>query len=616
MITKINSYADFELKNILVEYQSGNTFCLSECENITETANENEVLLSGCVPGYKAEIRLCCIQDNMFLLKAKFLADGDVEDKILKVTTLKLSSSYNDKTRMYVCSSYKGRVAGVHRVTDIPEVCKCSNYTYFYNTENPHNAFTLVGKVPAKFKSDIEITKTEDAFSVDVFTTVPYSFEGDIVCHEWIISLNTPADKALTKCADMFSNGRKFENPIGWSTWDYYFTSATEDDVKENVDFIANDKVLSKKVKYIALDDGWQQREGDWKSGCRYPSGLKSLVDYIKEKGFEAGIWVAPTRLHFLCGTVMRRYDFLVRNEYGDPIKDEDMYVLDPTHPDGEKFIRETFSYLGDCGFTFYKLDFVSNMVSYAQRFYDKTAGPFDALKKLFNIVRETVPKGSHIMGCSLPYGADPQICDSKRTGLDIHNVWGHVKICTAQAVPQFAANGKLYRNDLDYLLVRGKDTTNDKMTNVLNSNIGRTKANPPKGFLWRGGEDFDYTEAKTWCSVILALGSSVFMGDCLPKLNEKGVDLLRKTVHEADFVSATPVFGDEKIPSVWYKEELSKLYVINFTNETKNFCINLNDINLKSGIYVDVFTGEEFFANCEIKLTLEPHSSYALKLK
>ena len=75
-------------------------------------------------------------------------------------------------------------------------------------------------------------------------------------------------------------------------------------------------------------------------------------------------------------------------------------------------------------------------------------------------------------------------------------------------------------------------------------------------------------------------------------------------------------MFGDEKIPSVWYKEELSKLYVINFTNENKKFCINLNDINLKSGIYVDVFTGEEFVANCEIKLTLEPHSSYALKLK
>jgi hypothetical protein len=104
-------------------------------------------------------------------------------------------------------------------------------------------------------------------------------------------------------------------------------------------------------------------------------------------------------------------------------------------------------------------------------------------------------------------------------------------------------------------------------------------------------------------------------MGDCLPKLNEKGIELIKKTILEADFVSATPVFDDEKLPSVWYKDELSKLYVINFTNEAKSFCINLKNINLKSGKYTDVFSGEEFDADCEISLTLEPHSSYALKL-
>ena len=41
-------------------------------------------------------------------------------------------------------------------------------------------------------------------------------------------------------------------------------------------------------------------------------------------------------------------------DDYGDPVMDEDMFVLDPTHPDGEAFLRETFSYLAGCGFTFY----------------------------------------------------------------------------------------------------------------------------------------------------------------------------------------------------------------------------------------------------------------------
>lgn len=43
-------------------------------------------------------------------------------------------------------------------------------------------------------------------------------------------------------------------------------------------------------------------------------------------------------------------------------------------------------------------------MITCAERFYDKNAGPFDDLLKLIKIVRETVPEGSHIMGFSLPY--------------------------------------------------------------------------------------------------------------------------------------------------------------------------------------------------------------------
>lgn len=608
----INSYVDYCLKNVRVVYSNGKTFDLSGCTDTKAFDDNNSKTILAQIPGYTAQIVLSRIGEFMFSVYAKFTPTDAHCEKIHKVYTLNFSSSYNESTRMYINHRRQG-VTGVNAIADD---CICNNFFSFYNINNVKNAFTLMSKLPAKFKSDIEISKTECEFCVKASTTVPYTFDGEIICQEWIICVNMPTDDALTRCADNFSDGREFDNPIGWSTWDYYFTSATEDDVKANVDFIADDELLSKKVRYIALDDGWQQREGDWKSGCRYPSGLKSLAEYINKKGFEAGIWVAPTRLHFLCGTVMRRYDFLVRDEYGDPIKDEDMYVLDPTHPDGERFIRETFSYLADCGFTFYKLDFVSNLVRKSERFFDKNAGHYDALKRLFDIVRETVPKGSHIMGCSLPYGIDTSVSDSRRTGLDIHNVWGHVKACTSSYIPQFAANGKLYRNDLDYLVVRGKDTSDDKMTNVINDKQCYRKLNPASGFVWRGGEDFNYIEAKTWCTVLLMAGSSVFMGDCLPRLNEKGIELLRKTVSEADFCAATPVFDDGRIPSVWFKKELSKLCIINFNDDIREYIINLTETGLPAGNYIDVFTNKEYELTDEFIVSLDGHDSIYLKLK
>ena len=403
--------------------------------------------------------------------------------------------------------------------------------------------------------SEINLEKNKKTFTLSFDTVIPLSFEGDIVCQKWNIINGIPTDKAIIKTAEQYEVKRDFEAPVGWSTWDYYFTSANENDVKENIDFIAADPILSKKIRYIALDDGWQQREGDWESGCRYPSGLKEMVRYINEKGFEAGIWVAPTRLHNLCGNVMRRYSFLARDKYGDPLSDEDMYILDPTHPDGEQFLREVFTYIANCGFTFYKLDFISNMFK-VERFYDKNAGPYDALKKLLEITRSCVPEGSHIMGCSLPYGFGDGF-DSRRTGWDIHNTWKHIKACLGRYIPQFAANGKIYRNDIDYLVVRGKDTGKEEITNVINPKEGYYKANPAKGFRWREAGDFGYTEAKTWCCAMLMSGSSIFLGDRLSMLNEKGLELVRITLENADFEAAVPIFrNDEFIPEVWYKDE------------------------------------------------------------
>ena len=105
-------------------------------------------------------------------------------------------------------------------------------------------------------------------------------------------------------------------------------------------------------------------------------------------------------------------------------------------------------------------------------------------------------------------------------------------------------------------------------------------------------------------------------MGDCLPKLNEKGIDLLRKTVQEADFVPGTPVFGDETIPSVWYKKDLGKLYIINFTDDNNNYSVNAKELGLSAGIYVDVFTGKEYDIGEEFVVSLKRHDSLCLKRK
>lgn len=606
------SFADTE-----VELADGTRICLGEIDNVTTKQDDKSVLIDFAFSGYKAQLSLCFIEENVLKLSCFFDPQNDNCPHIRRVASAKLNSSYGKNTRA-LFNGLKFGTNGIRPLSDADDKSAGQNFFSCFEKGKEKSAFTVITSLNNnKFKSQICTEKNEDTFSVSLETIFPYSFEGKLSCQDWIIYPDMPISDALEKDACRYSSNQKFETPIGWSTWDYYFTSATEDDVKQNVDFIAKDKILSKKVRYIALDDGWQQREGDWKSGIRYPSGLKHLTDYIKKKGFEAGIWVAPTRLHFLCGTVMRRYDFLIRDEYGDPVKDEDMYVLDPTHPEGEAFIRETFTYLANCGFTFYKLDFISNLLKYGDYFYDKNAGPYDALRKLIQIVRSVVPAGSHVMGCSLPYPMGTDWVDSRRTGWDIHNTWDHVRACLGSYLPQFASNEKIYRNDIDYLVVRGEDTSDDPKTNVLHPSRGKQRANPTDTPRWRGGDDFSYAEAKSWCTATLMSGSSVFMGDNLPLLNEKGIELVRKTVSNADFKSATPIItADAVVPEIWYKKDSGKLYVINFSKEDKHYSVPVCDY-IGNGYteLKDIFTDSVYkVQDGRLEISLKPHDSLCLK--
>jgi len=589
-----------------IELCDGKRICLKDSSPKLEKA-ENGVAVCAVMGDYKAKFAFIKKDENIFECSAIFKTCGKVENKIRKITSFKGTVCYSDKTNVFLNSS--GFEDGVYEACAMDKHSKAQYFCSFFDGDA---ATTFSAVLPCKFFSEIKLTKNVKTFSVMLETVVPYSFEGDIVCQKWNIAIGMPTSDAIIHTADEYSGKCDFEKTIGWSTWDYYFTAADENDVKENVDFIAADPVLSEKVKYIALDDGWQQREGDWQSGCRYPGGLKALVKYINDKGFEAGVWVAPTRLHNLCGNVMRRHSFLARNKYGDPLKVEDMYILDPTHPDGEQFLREIFMYLADCGFTFYKLDFISNMLK-TERFYDKSAGPYDALKKLLDITRSCVPEGSHVMGCSLPYGFGHGF-DSRRTGWDIHNTWKHVKACTGRYIPQFAANGKIYRNDIDYLVVRGKDTSTEEITNVLNPNEGYYKATPCDTFRWRETGDFDYAEAKTWCAMALMTGSSLFLGDRLSKLNEKGLELVKTTLENADFEAAVPVFENGKrYPEVWYKNGKEKIYVFNFSEQTVNYSVQAES----SVIYRDVFTGKEYKSDDKkLCITLNPHDSVCLYKK
>ncbi|MEG1980031.1 MAG: hypothetical protein RR060_04860, partial [Victivallaceae bacterium] len=72
----------------------------------------------------------------------------------------------------------------------------------------------------------------------------------------------------------------------GWNSWDYYRWTITEDEVLSNAEFIAKDPVLSKYIKRIIIDDGWQYCYGEWEANPLFPSGMEALAKELKKMGF------------------------------------------------------------------------------------------------------------------------------------------------------------------------------------------------------------------------------------------------------------------------------------------------------------------------------------------
>ncbi|MEI8006099.1 MAG: glycoside hydrolase family 27 protein [Bacteroidota bacterium] len=95
-------------------------------------------------------------------------------------------------------------------------------------------------------------------------------------------------------------NAQKFGNlamtpPMGWNSWNKFGCDINEKTIRETADAMAANGMRDAGYVYLVIDDCWQT--GRDSSGNiiadpqRFPSGMKSLGDYIHSKGLKFGIY-------------------------------------------------------------------------------------------------------------------------------------------------------------------------------------------------------------------------------------------------------------------------------------------------------------------------------------
>ena len=91
-------------------------------------------------------------------------------------------------------------------------------------------------------------------------------------------------------------SAQKRNPPImGWSSWNHFHVSINEQLIKEQADAMVSSGLYNAGYRFINIDDGYfGGRDADGKlfsHKIKFPSGMKSLAEYIHGKKLKAGIY-------------------------------------------------------------------------------------------------------------------------------------------------------------------------------------------------------------------------------------------------------------------------------------------------------------------------------------
>ena len=313
----------------------------------------------------------------------------------------------------------------------------------------------------------------------------------------------------------------------GYTSWYNYYQNISEEIILRDLNSLYEYKDY---VNTYQIDDGYQTAVGDWFSinAEKFPHGMKPLVEAIHEKGFTAGLWLAPFGAQRGSKIAKEHPDWLIKDKKGKPISVGanwgGFYALDIYNEDARAYIKSVFNeVLNVWGFDLVKLDFL-----YAASIipmYGKTRGEiaYDAI----DLLRECVGD-KKILGC----GVQQMPCFGKveymRIGPDMALWWKHTLLRKhmhrEDVSTPHAINNSIYRRCFN----------------------GRAFLCDPDVFLLRRTNiHFTPEQQKLLGKFIKLFGSVLFMSDNIAEYDEKQLETFKDILTDDAEIKAINVSGD-----------------------------------------------------------------------
>lgn len=137
-------------------------------------------------------------------------------------------------------------------------------------------------------------------------------------------------------------------------------------DPTEEKEYAIIDRAAALGCEYYCIDAGWYDsgswwdRVGEWKeSPERFPSGLRTVMDYGRSKGLKMGLWVEIESMGVACPLAQTLPDDWFVRVHGKRRVESDRYLLDFRNPAVREYCAGVIDRLvADYGCAFFKIDY------------------------------------------------------------------------------------------------------------------------------------------------------------------------------------------------------------------------------------------------------------------
>jgi hypothetical protein len=381
--------------------------------------------------------------------------------------------------------------------------------------------------------------------------------------------------------------------PMGWWSWTAYYFGLNEGAALTNAQWLAqNLKPLG--YRFFHIDEGYQYSRGDYTTpdAALFPHGINALEKQVTALGLTPGIWTAPFEVGERSSVYQDHPDWLVHNAKGKPIpigkidNKEPLYVLDVTHPEAQRYLRQTYTVMArDWGVRYFKLDFMDDSAIEGYYFKPHTTA-LQAQRIGLALIRDAVgdsvlldKDGSAMLN---PVG----YVDEGRVSQDTGHTFSGIKEAASGIAARYYMNHNFYTTDPDAFSVSTQTLVHQ----------------------WHGGtRPLTLEEARIAIMLSAVSGGMFEIGDDLPTL---GADPERlKLVKNPDLLdiarigrASAPVdlmdyLPEDEQPSIFYLREdpdQSILSVFNWTGNSRTHLFQMSALGFPAGHTTvrDVFTG------------------------